>query len=107
MTTFSQAIYRYLKNDDGTEETVRLWQAEPGTAEEQAVAFAGQLHDDFEVLLRSAACSYSSDDDETQLLIDLAEIVLTHVNFGRIARTLMRDAEVYRFVPPSLTPSAN
>jgi hypothetical protein len=110
--TFTSAIYRALKRDPEMPETCKLWRADGTTAEEQAIAFADELREDIENLLRSVAVGFGPDEVETQLLLNIADQVISHVAWSRISRALLKDfapadQDGYHFSAPSLLPSVN
>lgn len=111
MKTFTTVLYHYLKCQPETPLACQEWRAEQAEESAQIVSYAEALHTDVAQLLRSAAAAFTPDADETHLLLDLADVVLTHINFGRIARTLLKENAAeqagYSASLPSLLPSIN
>jgi hypothetical protein len=112
MTTFTSAIYKWLRAEPLMPATVKIWKADLAEPADRIVSFATELHSDVERLLRSMAVSFGPDETETQLLLNIVDLVLSHVVWSRIAGQLLKDfgtAEPtgYTFAPPTLAPSAN
>src|SRR5450755_3182046 len=113
MPTFTQILYRYLKQHPDTPLAVKEWKADLQEPAEQVTSYAGQLHEDVALLLRSVAVSFGPDEDETQMLVALAEAVLARVVWSRIARALLKhfggaaEQAGYSVLLPSLVPSIN
>ena len=89
--TFTVAIYRALRRDPDMPETCRQWHAAALSPENRVIKFAGELYRDVKMLLRSAAMSYTADEVDNELLLAVADQVVLHVVWSRIARQLMKD----------------